>query len=404
MDSDWLEVVRERSQFLFLQLWTLKDWALNARPFVCLTLTTLVLRDPRIRNLALCAMLVGATGLLIAAIASAVGPVALLMQGQAWRWVWTTIFVSVVLLPPTARQIWSEGESGRPCAVLLVAGWSFPADIGFVLVSLALLAWLLRHHPWLQSDEVNRRVLAAISLSIFAWAVIATGTAIASLPQPSLHEQRVVSMAKAIFELKIWCVLIALPVWFWIRNCPSGAAVPMLVAGAAATVSAFLFYQSSIHFRSYGSASDISRFSDWRQVIPPSSTVFVTNGHDSGSFVWFTLERNNYLSPGQSAGVVFSRATALEVRRRSEVLLPLMDPVWKLLSSLRRAKSVPSASQNHRPLTPQSLVGVCHDAALNFVISPDDVGFAPIRHVHSDAYRNWNLYDCNRVRALALTS
>jgi hypothetical protein len=326
------------------------------------------------------------------------------MQGQAWRWMWITTFVSVVLLLPTARQIWHEGKSGRVCAVLLVAGWSFPADIGFVLASLALLVWVLRDHLWLQSDDVDRWVLAAIFLSIIGWTVVATGTAIASLPERSVNTQSVVSSTKAIFGLKIWCVLFALSAWYWIRESRSRTML-VAISCALATASAFLMYEPSARSKSFGSVSDMNEFTDWREVIPPASSVFVTNGHDSGSFVWFTLERNNYLSPGQSAGVVFSRATALEVRRRSDVLLPLVDPNWKMLSALQR-KRAPSrnAPLGHRPLTSKSLVAVCHDPALGFVISPDNVGFDPIRHAHEGAYKNWNLYDCSRVRALALIS
>ena len=51
---------------------------------------------------------------------------------------------------------------------------------------------------------------------------------------------------------------------------------------------------------------------------PPTSTVLVAPPRDVGAFVWFTLGRPNYLALDQSAGVVFSRATALEVRRRSD--------------------------------------------------------------------------------------
>jgi hypothetical protein len=404
MDSAWLEVVRERSQFLFLQLWTTRDWALNARPFVCLALATSTLRDARIRRLALCAMLVGATGLLIAEIASSVGPVAIFMQGQAWRWMWITTFVSVVLLLPTAHQIWSEDKCGPACALLLVAGWSFSAEAGFVFASLAILLWILRKHESLQSTQGAGLALAAVLVSIIAVAIVDTRSGVDSPMVKPAHELLSVSSGKSMFGLKIWCVLLVFSAWYWIRNSQSRA-VPILLSCAGTTVSAFLLYQASTHSKSFGTVSDMSEFADWRQAIPPSSTVFVTNGHDSGSFVWFTLERNNYLSPGQSAGVVFSRATAREVRRRSEVLLPLMDPNWKMLTLLQRSSGAHDpASQKHRPLTPQSLVGVCHDTALNFVISREDVGFEPIRHVHSDAYQNWNLYDCNRVRALALTS
>ncbi len=32
MDAPWMDVVRERSQFLFLQLWSIHDWDINAQP------------------------------------------------------------------------------------------------------------------------------------------------------------------------------------------------------------------------------------------------------------------------------------------------------------------------------------------------------------------------------------
>ncbi|MDB6085637.1 MAG: hypothetical protein JWN43_3518 [Gammaproteobacteria bacterium] len=389
MDAAWLDIVRERSQFLFVQLWTMKDWELTARPFVCLTLSFLALRDPRIRRLALCAMLVGATGLLIAGIASLIGPVAVFMQGQAWRWVWIAALSSIIMLFPTARQMWSEDRLGPVCALLLMASWSFSANIGFVFASLALVLWTLRGERWLQPSQVPRWTAAAAVVSIIGMAIVDT---------------RSVSGVRSILGLKVWCVSLVLLTWYWIRSARSPA-VPILVGCVCAASSAFLVHQSSVNSKSFGTPSDMTSFTDWRQAIPPSGTVFVTNGHDSGSFVWFTLERNNYLSPGQSAGVVFSRATALEVRRRSEMLLPLVDPNWKMLTSLRRTRSSRDTEpQRYRPLTPQSLVDVCRDAALDFVISPDDVGFAPVRHTRSDAYQNWNLYDCNRVRALALIS
>ena len=400
MDPPWVDVVRERSQFLFLQLWTLRDWELNARPFICLALTLMTLQNARTARLAMGAMLVGATGLLIAAIACRIGPVALLMQGQAWRWMWITTFVSVVLLLPTARHLWHQGTWGRLCAVSLVAGWSFPADVGFFYALFALLAWSLRRLRWLRSDRVYRWAAAAIGGSLIVLTVVDTRAAAALPSHPPLHPQATQSALRAVFTVKIWCIALASALWYGVRKSQSRTA-RMGVACALAAGAAFLVHEPFVHSKSYGSVADMNEFADWRALIPAASTVFVTDGHDSGSFVWFTLQRNNYLSPGQSAGVVFSRATALEVERRSDVLLPLMDPNWKILTASRRAASgtPDSLFANHRPLTPESLLAVCSDPALGFVISPENVGFAPSRHTHTGAYQNWNLYDCNRARA-----
>jgi hypothetical protein len=127
--------------------------------------------------------------------------------------------------------------------------------------------------------------------------------------------------------------------------------------------------------------------------------VLVTPSQDVGAFVWFTLQRPNYLSLDQSAGVVFSRETAIEVERRSQVLLPLMDPDWKILTSLRSEKLGKHKADPKRPLTADILVRICTDPQLGFVVSPQDVGFNPINHKHPGAWKDWNLFDCGVVRS-----
>ena len=70
VDPAWLEVVRERSQFLFLKLWRVNDWSLNARPFLTLSLSVLAIADPRAQRICSTAMLVGAAGVAVALIGS----------------------------------------------------------------------------------------------------------------------------------------------------------------------------------------------------------------------------------------------------------------------------------------------------------------------------------------------
>src|SRR5450631_1179354 len=137
MDTAWLEVVRERSQFLFLQLWSFRDWDVNARPFIYLGFTAVAVQDERLRKLCMAAALVGAAGLAVALISSLIGPVAILVQGQAWRWVWITVCISALLLPATVLQVWRDEKCGPLCAILLVSGWTFSAVDGTACVSLA---------------------------------------------------------------------------------------------------------------------------------------------------------------------------------------------------------------------------------------------------------------------------
>ena len=398
MDGTWLYVVRERSQFLFLQLWTLKDWELNLRPFVCLALTAMALDDQRVRKIAFSAMLVGAAGLAVAGIGSLAGP-AILIQGQAWRWGWVPSLVSVLFLLPTARALWTRAPCGPACAVALVAGWSFPAYIGFLFAVAAAGIWMVRETLWLQEARHIRWIMVLIGIAIIALSLVETAHVIESA-HIAATDFSIASTGRTIATLRIWLIAVV-ALMFALVKLDSSSAAPLAISFVVGLASALLLYQSFLKSRSFGSPADINEFADWRKAIPPESTVFVTNGHDSGSFVWFTLQRNNYLSPGQSAGVVFSRATALEVKRRSEVLVPLVNESWKVMTSLQQPTSVGNASAGtyHHALTTNALVRVCADSVLGVVISPDNVGFDPIVHTGTDAYHNWKLYDCDRVRA-----
>jgi len=205
--------------------------------------------------------------------------------------------------------------------------------------------------------------------------------------------------AQDMFALRIPAVLLGVLVW-WGTSTGRTRGVPMLLSAMLIALLVYVFPAAFKQPRMLAAAADVREFEDWANAIPPSSTVLVTPPRDVGAFVWFTLGRPNYLATDQSTGVVFSRATALEVRRRSDVLLPLMDPDWKILTTLRAKPG--SGRKNEaatRPLTPENLIQVCADPQLGFVMSPERVGFDPLRHDHAGAWKDWNLYDCRKVRA-----
>ena len=399
MDAPWLDVVRERSQFLFLQLWSIHDWDINAQPFISLGFTAAAVADERIRKLCAAAALVGLVGLAVALIGGLIGPVAILVQGQGWRWVWIAVFVGAALVPVTALQVLRDEKCGPLCALLLVTAWTLPGVYGTAGVTLALVFWLARARINSRAATYFRWVSAALGLAIVGW-ILTKCWAIVSPPIPPSGRVSVCAMlVQNMFALRIPAVMLGALVWWRIRASRT-AAVPMLISAMLIALSICAFPAAFKQPRTLAAVADIREFADWENAIPPASTVLVAPPPDVGAFVWFTLGRPNYLALDQSTGVVFSRKTALEVLRRSEVLLPLMDPNWKILTSLR-AKSG-SGRKNDvvtRPLTPENLVQVCADPQLGFVISPEKAGFDPLRHEHAGAWKDWNLYDCRRVRS-----
>jgi hypothetical protein len=205
-----------------------------------------------------------------------------------------------------------------------------------------------------------------------------------------------------IFALKIPAVSFGALLWWWIRT-SRNIFVPAFLCAMLVAFSIFILPAAFKQSRTLASPPDIREFADWANAIPPTSTVLVAPARDVGAFVWFTLGRPNYLAVDQSSGVVFSRATALEVQRRSQVLLPLMDSNWKILTSLRTGAAAAGGRKIDtaaRPLTANSLMQVCADPYLGFVISPENIAFDPLRHEHAGTWKDWNLYDCRKVRSL----
>ena len=399
LDPAWLEVVRERSQFLFLQYWTPTDWEVTARPFVCLTLAALVTRQAMVQRLCFAAMLIGASGLLVAWIAGAVGPVAILLQGQAWRWAWITGFVSVLLVVPTVIVAAGDVRGGPLVAILLILGWTYSGVDGLACAEGALVLWLARGLINTRAARLLRWAAAALALIIIV-TVIANCWTIASSPIPeSGREPVLIGRVREVFGMGVSAVLLMALAWMWLRRHRNprvhAFAAAAFAAAAVATLPGAVKQLSPI-----GTRADIEEFADWRERIPPTSTVLIVPTTKSASFAWFTLGRPSYLSVDQSSGVVFSRATAQEVRRRSQVLLAVAEPDWQILTQIEQEraglrKKVPEP----KPLTAASLSDICRDPELGFVIAKPKLAFDPAIHRHLGNWKDWNLYDCRRVRA-----
>jgi hypothetical protein len=397
MEPSWLDMVRERSQFVFLGLWRLPDWESAARPFVSLALSLLVIRDRRIRGLCASAMIVGAAGLAIAFVADVIGPVATLLQAQAWRWVWVTGLVSLLMLPPTILQMWRCEHCGPLCAVLLLLGWVISVLDGVYFAAAALCLWYGRKHIPPAAAPYMRWAAAGIGGLVLA-RIIGTGWTALSAPMTGTKaDNGIMASARMILGVDCLPLILAFLLGRWVIRSRS-LTLPGALALALGTATAFAAPRALEDPNIEGSVGQIEEFSDWRDAIPPGENVFVVPRYYTAGFTWFTLGRPSYLTVDQSSGVIFSRATAMEVRRRSEVLLPMEDPDWRLLS--RRATHDGKFDASARPLTRDRLVQICADPELNFVVASEDVGFEPIRHRRPGAWDGYNLYDCNRVNSL----
>jgi hypothetical protein len=399
VDPAWLEVVRERSQFLFLKLWRVNDWSLNARPFLTLSLSVLAIADPRAQRICSTAMLVGAAGVAVALIGSLIGPVSILLQGQAWRWVWATTFASVLLLVPTLQALWRGGSAGRWCVFLVICGWTFSTIAGTTCLMFAWILWSIRRRfndPWAV------RVRGAgilLSMLMVAWTGRSAWTA--AWMRPDGIDGSTWSRVTSVPGMPLLSFAIIGAVACWVRATRSPVVLSLMTVGLVAACLESV-PRALADGESAGSVAKFNEYADWRRAIPLEANVLVVPSPNSAAFAWFTLERPSYLTVDQSSGVVFSRATAVEVRRRSQVLLPLMDPDWRLLSNMAQVRSGARGNPSSvRPLTRERLSSVCGDLQLNFVIAAQNVGFGPLRHALPGGREDWYLYDCRIVNSAA---
>ena len=114
-------------------------------------------------------MMVGASGLAVAVIAGVIGPVAILLQGQSWRWAWVTTFAAILLLFPTAVRVWRDEHCGPLCALLLMCGWISTAIDGALCVSVALSLWLVRDRISVDLRRYLRWSAVALGVVVIVW-------------------------------------------------------------------------------------------------------------------------------------------------------------------------------------------------------------------------------------------
>ena len=371
---------------------------------MCLTVTALAMPDARVRRLCIAAMLVGAAGLAIALIAGTVGPVAILLQGQAWRWMWVTGFISVLLVIPTAMQVWTDRRGGPMCAALLVVAWTFGSIDGLASADAALGLWLVRPYLGERTAQFVRWAGVALVAINLLWVLVNCWGFVAAPLVDAGRELLPVARLREIFGRGGAPVLLVVPCWYWLKKAASPVPA-VLVAGAMCAASWVILPGSLKQPDTVGTPAEIAEFADWRAAIPPTDTVLMLPTTTAASFMWFTLGRPSYLSLDQSSGVIFSQATALEVRRRSTVLAPLGGPDWKILTAIMDQRRMREAGPPWPPapppqeLTADILAKICGDPRLGFVIAEENVGYGPLKHRHIGPKQDWNLYDCRRVRS-----
>ena len=379
-DPTWLQLVRDRSPFLFVTNWRIDDWG-----SVAVTLTTLIMGMRKLaslpaRRLCQAAFLTTAGGLVVTLIACDLLHVVWLTQLQPWRCQWLGIATAALLLPIIVETCATAGLAGSSSALLLSAAWIFGANsfsIGAALCALIAM-WLA---PRLKPSEARWILVGAVGMLGLAlcWR-FASNLQFTDAHYMELHvalwQRDAVSF---IHDGSAPLCLIAFTWWLVRMHRRSGL---LLLAGLAAAACIALLPQTwALWTQRDFSQQRVAEFAAWRAVIPPGSQVLWP---ESPLGAWLLLDRPHYLSSAQSSGMVFSRRTALELQSRAEALKSVVPPA----ATLDWRNAGPALR-----LSPQQLQGICRLGVVDYLVTAADLGLRPVG-VAASASGRLRLYRC----------
>lgn len=365
-DSTWLALVKDRSPYLFLSYWQLDDWGRVTVTLATLTVGLGALPSTRGRALCLAALLTTAGGLLLTFLACDELHLVLITQLQPWRWQWLGTVTAALLLPQILHTRWREGVSGRTTALLLVATWVFSSSVPALVAALTTvtsIAFARRLTP----NEARLVLWGACGMLAIAviWRMASNFefTNAHNLdPRIPLWMRRAMSFAQD-GAAPIFVIVLA----GWLARSQTRRTGLIVLAAVAAAACTALLPQTWTRWTAQEfPAKVVAQFTPLREHIPVGADVFWAN---SPVATWLLLDRPSYLSAVQAAGVVFSRDTALELKRRATALSSVVPPQ----SFLGWNEASPSMN-----LAVPQLMGICQTAAFEYLVTSVDLGVPSI--------------------------
>ena len=335
-DALWFNLLHSRMHYLFPSLWTHEDWGHTCVPLAELAVGCLTLTRPPLRSICGAAALTGVAGLLLALIGSDLLHIVLVTQVQPWRWLWLSDAVAVLVIPVIATDLWRAGTVRRATAVLLAAAWvcvdeSFVPIIALLAVAAAAAGDRITAERHQRLVMFGAYAVLLIGTLLFVGTVVSVIHKLARIPADAslydspyllwLRQQRPWSSGGIIPT----CILLAIG-WLAVRAKSGNAALGAVVLSIGLCV-AFAPLALTAWTRSVFPEQTRVEFAGWRREIPPQAEVLWV---DSPLGPWYLLERSSYWTLRQMAGLVFSRATAVELTRRESILTN--QPVRELAS------------------------------------------------------------------------
>jgi len=383
-DDQWWDALSHNA-FVMPAVWRGQDWAKVIFDATILYLAARVLGGAGYKLL-MTVLLVCAATFLVSAFGVDVFRLQLITQAQLWRSQWLAHLLACCLFPWMVWRLRDRGTLFWLGAVLCLAALVFRQQATSIYAVLTgAMAMFYSVHRTRPSTIWFDGFAVVVALFVLL-AGYANEVSIISYRDLTSVETDPLSNLRGVFEyttvalcLMLGCIMLAM------------RAPRLLATGAAlALVLTFMNWDQRSPWNRYVEAGMSQEHSFARQ-IPKSAQVYW-----AGELVpaWFMLKRPSFFTANQASGLLFNRETAVEYKRREEIVRPLdiQVQICKRIESL-----IPNCSPGMRELR-----GVCTAPnGPDFVVLQSNMDEAYIDRWRgqftNESLRDYYLYSCSEL-------
>ncbi|MEF8708968.1 MAG: hypothetical protein V5B38_08865 [Candidatus Accumulibacter propinquus] len=397
MDPLWLDLAKERSPWVCLDCWQAGEFQ---GPFFLALLLAVAAQGctPQSRRVYGCGLGVFIVGMGLAALAI-YWPGIVLIQMQAWRALWLVKILAIAAAVAWVQDTWRISPFSRLLVGGLVAG-ALTLDGTGLACAAAFSALAIARHRFALEPRLP------IWLFRLAWGVIVLviGETLfwelrLALPLFDFNDAQLSRLSFADRFLIIgkqfgWLIFppLLLGIRWLLQHRPQSRRWFLGFSGALLVFFGGHWASGRSHLAEEEGLLQVGENAELTGII---GRVHLTHWSGGAPTLWLILQRGSYASIMQTAGIIFSRQTAIEAERRLAKLksagLPESSLDWR-----RRTGALPTNST-----TRSGLIHLCHDPILDFVVLPQPAaGTTPMATVrHSVSGARHHLYACASLRA-----
>lgn len=306
-DRAWLVPIHRENPMLFLAEWKFVDAGLVVFDLVILFMGAHLAEDP-FRRAMKAAIGTAIAALGITLVGADLLQNVLLTNVQIWRALWIVHWMALAALPLVVARLWSEGGTSQLVAGLAAFGF-VSRGMPVALVALVVAAALFHYRSrFVLEKRLVRVALCALAIGgSINWLV---GVAKA---RDYTYESVSPAVDTILGALSLPLPLLAMAIavtWFGLarRDAPRSAAI----VAACLLAFAAVVWDRRPPIRTYFESVESGSHPFSRIVAPDKQVLW----NWDLKAVWVLMQRRSYFSSYQHAGQMFSRDTAMELRRR----------------------------------------------------------------------------------------